>query len=314
MALALLCPGQGAQYVGMGRDFYESSGVARGVYDGADKELGFHLSALCFHGPEATLNATDVAQVAIFVTSVAIYETLLETGRLPQTPAMTAGLSLGEYTALYLAGVLEFRQALRLVRARGRLMQAAAEAAPSTMLALIGADEAVALDICRVASEAGVVVPANFNAPGQIVLSGGVAACTRAAEVAAEKGLRTAPLKVAGAFHSPFMQSAADGLEPVLAETNFAPPAIPVLSNVTAQPHTDAAAIRALLVQQVVAAVRWYQCIETLRENGITEFLEVGPGRALTGLMKKIDRRAAITNVSSMADANALPAKAAGTV
>lgn len=299
MSLALLCPGQGAQQVGMGKDFYAGFGVARRIFDQADKVLGFSLTKLCFEGPEEQLNATDVAQAAIYVTGVAIYETLLELGKVPTAPSFAAGLSLGEYTALHLAGVLRFEDGLKLVRARGQLMQAAANAAPSTMVALIGAEEAAANELCREASAAGIIVPANFNAPGQIVLSGAVPACEKAATLAEAKGIKAFPLKVAGAFHSPFMQSAADQMAKVLAEVPFSPPRIPVISNVTAQPHSDAETTRQLLVQQVIAPVRWLQSIEYLRAQQVDSWLEIGPGRALTGMMKKIDRRAAITNVST---------------
>ena len=299
MSLALLCPGQGAQHVGMGRDFYEGFGVARRVFDQADQHLGFALRRLCFEGPQEQLNATNNAQVAIYVTSVAIYETLLELGKVPTPPQYVAGLSLGEYTALHIAGVLSFLDGLTLVKARGQLMQAAAEAAPSTMLALLGADEPAANEICQEASVAGVIVPANFNTPGQIVLSGGVEACRKAAQIAEARGFKSVPLPVAGAFHSPFMQAAAEQMERVLARTRLSPARIPVISNVTAQPHGEADSIRQLLMQQVIAPVRWYQSIEFLRSAGVDNWLEVGPGRSLTGMMKKIDRRAAVTNIST---------------
>lgn len=299
MTLALLCPGQGAQQVGMGKDFYSSFGVAARVYDQADKALGFALSKLCFEGPEDQLTATDNAQVAIFVTGVAIYETLLELGKLPTAPSYAAGLSLGEYTALHLAGVLSFEDGLKVVRARGQLMQAAAKAAPSTMVALIGADEAQANAVCAEAAQGDILVPANFNAPGQVVLSGSVPACERAAKIAEGKGFRATMLTVAGAFHSPFMQSAADQMSKVLAGVRFNPPRIPVISNVTGKPHEDADSIRRLLVQQVIAPVRWLQGIEYLRSKGVDQWLEIGPNRHLTGMMKRIDRRANITNISA---------------
>ncbi len=299
MPLALLCPGQGAQHVGMGRDFAESFGVARRVYDDADKHLGFSISRLCFDGPAEQLNATNNAQVAIYVTSVAIYETLLELGKLPLVPQYVAGLSLGEYTALHVAGVLKFLDGLTLVKARGQLMQAAAEAAPSTMLAILGAEEVAIDEICRHASADGVIVPANFNTPGQIVVSGSVPACKKAAELAEARGFKSIPLTVAGAFHSPYMESAAEQMAGVLEKAEFSPAKIPVISNVTARPHGDSESIRKLLVQQVIAPVRWYQSIEYLRKAGVDSWLEVGPGRSLTGMMKKIDRRAAVTNIST---------------
>jgi [acyl-carrier-protein] S-malonyltransferase len=282
----------------MGRDFAATFGVARRVFDQADAHLGFSLSRLCFEGPEEELNKTSNAQVAIYVTSVAIYETLLELGKVPTPPAYVAGLSLGEYTALHLAGVFSFLDGLTLVKARGRLMQAAAEAAPSTMLALLGADEKVANEICAEAAGGEVLVPANFNTPGQIVLSGAMGACERAATIAEAKGCKSIFLKVAGAFHSPFMQGAAEQLSGALAATRFSPARMPVISNVTAGVHGDAASIRALLVKQVIAPVRWYQSIEYLRGVGVDNWLEIGPGRTLIGMMKKIDRKAAMTNVS----------------
>jgi [acyl-carrier-protein] S-malonyltransferase len=302
MSLALLCPGQGAQHVGMGKDFYDAFGVARRVYDQADKHLGFALSTLCFSGPEDQLNKTDIAQLAIFTTSVAIYETLLELGK-TRAPDLAAGLSLGEYTALHIAGVIPFLDALTIVKHRGQLMQAAAEAAQagggSTMLALLGGDEAAANAICQEAAQGDILVPANFNTPGQIVLSGSIPACERAAKIAETKSCKAIALKVAGAFHSPFMQPAADAMAQVLAPIPFNPPKFPVISNVTAQPHTDAESTKKLLVQQVIAPVRWYQSIETLRTLGVTNWLEVGPGRTLTGMMKKIDRRAPVENHST---------------
>lgn len=298
MPTALLCPGQGAQHVGMGKDFYDKFGVAARVYEQADKALGFSLSRICFEGPEEQLNKTDVAQLGIFVTSIAVFETLLELGK-TAAPDFAAGLSLGEYSALHIAGVFSFEDGLKIVRARGQLMQAAAEAGPSTMLALLGADEAGANAVCAEAAQGEVLVPANFNTPGQIVLSGAIEACKRAAGVAEAKGFKSVALKVAGAFHSPFMQSAADQMAEVLAGVRFSPARMPVISNVTAQPHGESESIKKLLVQQIVAPVRWYQSIETLRAKGVDKWIEVGPGRSLTGMMKKIDRKAPMENYST---------------
>ena len=298
MSLALLCPGQGAQHVGMGKDFYDTFGVARRIFDRADEVLGFSLTKLCFEGPEENLNKTDVAQLAIFVTSTAICETLLERNKI-SAPAYAAGLSLGEYTALHLAGVFTFEDGLHLVKSRGKLMQAAAEAAPSTMLALLGPDEPTAQAICDEAAQGETLVPANFNTPGQIVISGSIPACERAAKIAETKNCRAIPLKVAGAFHSAFMQSAADQMAEVLAGTRFSPSRLPVISNVTTQPHGDPDSIKKLLVQQIVAPVRWYQSIETLRAHNITRWVELGPGRTITGMMKKIDRKAPMENYAT---------------
>ena len=297
MPTALLCPGQGAQHVGMGRDFYNTFGVAARVYETADKALGFSISKLCFEGPEEELNRTNVAQLAIYVTSVAIFETLLELGK-AKAPDYAAGLSLGEYTALHIAGVFGFEDGLKIVKARGQLMQAAAEAAPSTMLALLGGDEAGANALCDEARQGDCLVPANFNTPGQIVLSGSITACERAAKLAETKGMKAIALKVAGAFHSPYMQMAAEQMAEVLAAVPFNTPKVPVISNVTAKPHGETENIKKLLVQQVIAPVRWYQSIEALRGMGVDRWIEVGPGRSLIGMMKKIDRKAAIENYS----------------
>ena len=301
MKFALLCPGQGAQAMGMGKDFYDQYPQAKAVYDAADALLGFRLSDLCFNGPDADLQATDNAQVGIFVTSMAIYQTLGAEKKLPAVPDFIGGLSLGEYTALCIAGVFSFEDGVRLVRARGQLMQAAATSAPSTMLALVGADEPTAEEICRLAGDKGIIVPANFNAPGQIVLSGAVAACQEAATIAQSRGLRAVLLSVAGAFHSPFMQSAADEMRQVLENTPFKPASCPVISNVTARPHgTEVQEIKDLLVRQIIAPVRWYQGMEYLKGQGVDSYMELGPGRVLTGLHKRIDRRAEVTNVSTV--------------
>ncbi len=306
MQQAILCPGQGAQHVGMGKDFFESHQAARDVYALADEILGFPLSTLCFQGPDARLQQTDHAQVGIFVTTVAIYQSLKAAGKLPDAVGAAAGLSLGEYSALYIAGAIALPDAIRLVRARGELMQAAAVAQPSTMLALVGADETQAAEICHQAAGHGIVVMANFNAPGQIVLSGGVEACAQAAKVAQAMGVRSVPLNVAGAFHSPFMRPAADKMREILAGVPLVMPHIAVISNVTARPHESVETMRELLVEQIVAPVRWNQSMDYLRQQGTQQYLELGPGRVLTGLMKKIDRRAPITNMSS-ADALAAP-------
>ena len=304
---ALLCPGQGAQHVGMGADFYQQFPVAAQIYDAADDILKQKISQICFKGPEATLQATDNAQVAIFITSVAIYRVLESLGKLPTPPAAYAGLSLGEYTSLHLAAAVDFESAIKLVRARGRLMQEAAEKKPSTMLALVGADEALAGQICDRARSLGVIVPANINAPGQIVLSGGIEACSKAAEIATELGVRSVPLSVAGAFHSPLMQSAADAMSVVLEPVEFQPATAPVFSNVTAAPHgTTSMEIKLQLINQIVAPVRWQRCMENLQRDGFEEFLEIGPGRTLSGLMRKINRRARVINVSAVTDIESL--------
>src|SRR5450432_2099183 len=207
----ILCPGQGAQVIGMGKDFFERFEVARNVFASADKLLGFNLSEICFNGPEDRLNQTDIAQPAIYVTSIACFAAAKEAGKLePEQVTAYAGLSLGEYTALHLAGVFSFEDGLKLVAARGKYMQEAAVATPSGMVSIIGADEATVANLCEQNSGGEVLVPANYNSPGQIVVSGAIGACERVAKSAEAASFRAIPLKVAGAFHSPLMQRGAD--------------------------------------------------------------------------------------------------------
>ncbi|MFI4883108.1 MAG: ACP S-malonyltransferase [Phycisphaerales bacterium JB064] len=307
----VLCPGQGAQAVGMGRAWADASPAARAIFDQADKvlasQLGAPLSALCFDGPAETLNRTDVSQPAIYACSVAAWHGLRETsGDSALAPVATAGLSLGEYTALHLAGVLAFEDGLRLVTLRGRAMQDAAEATPSGMLALIGCDEDQANQVCDKARESGVLVCANFNAPGQVVISGDADAIARAESAAKDMGLRATPLPVAGAFHSPLMEPAADRLAEALAAAPInadALAACPVYSNVTAQPHEASAdSIRARLAQQLTHPVRWAQSCQNLQAQMVASGLadnatwhEMAPGKSLAGMMKRIDRAIAVT-------------------
>ncbi|GMV24784.1 MAG: malonyl CoA-acyl carrier protein transacylase [Phycisphaerae bacterium] len=296
--MVILCPGQGAQSVGMGRAWHAASAEARATFDQADKilgtRLGSPLSTLCFEGPEERLNRTDVSQPAIFTVSIACWKGLIAAGGFGngEAPiAATAGLSLGEYTALVLGGSMAFADALELVALRGRAMQDAAEASPGGMVALIGADESQADDICAKARGSDVLVCANYNAPGQIVLSGHKVACDRAAGVASEMGLRATPLTVAGAFHSPLMQPAADRLAAALAKTAISPAKVTVVSNVTAQPHAaDSASIRQRLVDQLTSPVRWSQSCQWLTSTIKAEYHELAPGKTLAGLMRRIDK------------------------
>lgn len=297
---AVIFPGQGAQAVGMGREIAGAHDVARLIFERANDVLGFDLATLCFEGPAEKLEQTDVQQPAIFVTSVAIWEAYkagLDGGGLF---THAGGLSLGEYTALYAAGCMNFDDALRLVRKRGELMQAAALASSSGMVSLIGADRETAGRLCDRAREDGVLVPANFNCPGQVVISGDQSACDRALSLAEDFGVRGVALSVAGAFHSPFMASAAKGLQPVLAEMNITSATMKVIANVDAQYHQDAASIRGSLCRQVTAPVLWQRCIERLMNDGVTSFVEIGPGRVLSGLMRKIDREMPIENISRL--------------
>ncbi|MFT3786857.1 MAG: ACP S-malonyltransferase [Tepidisphaeraceae bacterium] len=296
----ILCPGQGAQHVGMGKDFYEKSTVAKRFFDRANELLGWDLAKLCFEGPEDRLNQTDVSQPAIYVTSVVCYEANRAQDRIPSSSGCgVAGLSLGEYTALHLAGVFTFEDGLKLVAARGRAMQDAAVATPSTMVAVMGASEEQVTSLCAEHAKGEVLVPANFNAPGQIVVSGSKDACARFGEAATAAGFRTVPLAVAGAFHSPIMQPAADIMKGVLDKVIFTEPNTTVFSNVTAQPHTDPASIKALLVDQIVKPVRWEQTMAQLANVAGNQFIELAPGKVLTGLLRKQNRRAEIVNLAS---------------
>lgn len=306
----ILCPGQGAQMVGMGKDYFELSVAAKATFEAANRVLGWDLASLCFGGPEDRLNQTDVSQPAIYVTSVAAYRAAAEKALLSaETDAVYAGLSLGEYTALHLAGVLAFEEGLQLVAARGRYMQEAAVVTPSGMVAILGADEAAVNELCMASAQGEVLVPANFNSPGQIVVSGAIAACGRVSQAAEARGFKSIPLKVAGAFHSPLMQTAADRMAAELEKVAFSMPRQPVYANVTAAPHGDATSIKTLLVQQIVKPVRWEQSMQSLVADAGLRFVELAPGRTLAGMLKKINRR---LPVDSFATADALtPAKTA---
>ena len=296
--LIIVCPGQGAQAVGMGRAWATQSPEARAVFKAADRVLGDRLGAplteLCFDGPAARLNRTDVSQPAIYTASIACWRGLTAAwgfGEGDAVLAATAGLSLGEYSALHVAGAFSFEEGLKLVTLRGRAMQDAAEATTSGMVALIGADEEQARRVCDEARGDGVLVCANFNAPGQVVISGDRAACARAVKVASEKGLRATDLPVAGAFHSPLMPPAADRLAEALEQTPIAGPRCPVMSNVTAEPHDDSPqSIRRRLVEQLTSPVRWGNSCEWLASNTTGAWHELAPGSSLKGLMRRIDR------------------------
>ena len=300
---AAIFPGQGAQLVGMGRDVAEAFDVAREVFDQADAVLGFALSKLCFEGPEDELNATDIQQPAIFVTSVALFRAATDAGLVqPDQFAAAGGLSLGEYTALHIAGAIDFEPALRLVYRRGQLMQQACDEHAGAMVSILGGDEARVRALCERAAEGAVLGPANFNCPGQIVISGDADACRRAAELAGEFDLRAIPLKVAGAFHSDLMRAAAEQLRDTLAGTEIREPRIPVVANTDGGYHGSPEQIRDALYRQVFSPVRWQACVERMAADGCETFWEFGPGRVLTGLMRKINRKLRAINVSRLSD------------
>ena len=298
MTEAVLFPGQGAQFEGMGRDWAEAFPTAAATWREADEALGFSLSEACWSSGE-NVNRTDVAQPGIFTTGVAIVRVLQETGFSAESAPLTAGLSLGEYTALWFAGSIDFQDGLRLVRLRGEAMQSASEAIPSSMVSLMGATEEQARAVCEVGSEKGICSVANINAPGQIIASGEIAALDRLEEVAKEHGIRRCRrLVVAGGFHSECMRPAADRLAAALQDIEIRAPRVPFLSNVTGAETSDPDAIRRQLADQVCAPVLWERSMREALGRGIVEFLEPGPGQVLAGILKKIDAEPSVRSVA----------------
>lgn len=300
----LLFPGQGAQAVGMGRDLTAAYGAARKVFEAANQELDLELDRLCFEGPIEELSASAVAQPAILTVSVAALRALGQAGAAPPA-AGAAGLSLGEYTALVATGAIEFRAAVRLVRARGIYMQEACDVNPGAMYSIIGLEDRAVEQVCRTAARetGGGVWPSNYNCPGQLVISGQEEPTARAAALCQEAGARRAiRLNVAGAFHTPLMQLAADKLARKLEKTPIQDPRCPVPANVTGRPAAGAHEIRELLVRQVTHPVRWTDCMRHLIGAGITEFYEVGPGRVLRGLLRRIDSACNCTSIGKAQD------------
>ena len=287
---SVLFTGQGSQFSGMARELFDQSLDARALLTRANDILGFSLTDIMFAGSDEDLRRTDVTQPAIFVHSVAQF-----VARPDFAPASTAGHSLGEFSALVAAGVLKFEDALPLVARRAQAMQAACEEQPGTMAAILGLDDAVVEHICQEISEGGhVVVAANYNCPGQLVISGSAEGVARACETLKAAGAKRAlPLPVGGAFHSPLMQSAAAALAEAIEKTIFGPARCPVFQNVDALPHTDAAEIKANLLAQLTAPVRWTQLVQHMAADGATDFVECGPGKVLQGLVKKIAPAAA---------------------
>ncbi len=296
--IAFLFPGQGAQAVGMGRELYETLPAAKALFDRANAVLGFDLAKTCFEGPASALEATDVSQPAIYVASLAALEALK--AEQPDVVAAcqgAAGLSLGEYTALVFAGALDFESGLKVVRRRGEAMQAAATASPSGMTSVIGLEEAQIDQLCEAVAPHGRLWKANLLGPGNIVVSGDKAAQAHVEEAATALGARNViALAVAGAFHSPLMKPADDQLAEVLAATAIETPRVPVYANVDAQTHTTPEEIRRRLVAQVVGGVRWEDSVRRMLADGFDTFYEIGPGRVLAGLLKRIDRKTPCTN------------------
>lgn len=285
---AFVFPGQGAQFVGMGKDLYDNNATAKELFEKANEILGFRITDLMFAGTEEDLRQTKVTQPAIFLHSVILAKTMGEEFK----PDMVAGHSLGEFSALVAAGALSFEDGLKLVSIRAMAMQKACEAQPSTMAAILGLTNEQVEEICDFIDD--IVAPANYNCPGQVVVSGtesGIdAACEKALAAGARRALK---LKVGGAFHSPLMQPAHDELAAAINAAEFSVPSCPVYQDVDAKPHTDAAEIKANLIAQLTASVKWTQIVQQMIADGATEFVELGPGAVLQGLVKKIDRNVA---------------------
>lgn len=297
--IAFLFPGQGAQTVGMGRRLIESVPAAAELFEQASTILGYDLAKLCLEGPVEQLDSTVCSQPAIFVTSLAAVEALrAEAPDAVLACEATAGLSLGEYTALVFAGVMSFEDGLKLVQKRGAAMQEASDATPSGMVSILGLERVDVEKLCDAARGDDTLEVANYLCPGNIVISGSVAACERAAELAGEFGaMKAVPLPVAGAFHTNIMRPADEALAAALADVPMQKPRIPVLSNVDAQTHDDADEIRQILVKQILSPVRWEDSVRSLLDQGYDQFYEVGPGRVLRGLLRRINRKIDCQNV-----------------
>lgn len=300
MKVAYVFPGQGSQRVGMGRDLYEGFEQARVVFEQADAALGFPLSRLCFEGPDEELRKTVNVQPATVTTSLACLAVARDS--LP-TPAFVGGHSLGEYTALAASGALDFTTAIKLARERGRLMQEAAGKSPGAMVAVLGMDEARLAGVCAATGTS----VANINCPGQLVVSGHRHDVARAAALARDGGaLRAVSLAVSGAFHSDLMRPAVIGLRKALSSVDFSPPEVPIVANTTAEPITDGGRIKTELLEQLCHCVQWQRSVEYMISRGVNKFIEIGPGKVLSGLIKRISPEVETLNIGDAAAINSL--------
>lgn len=309
MKTAFLFPGQGAQVVGMGMKIAGAFPAAAKIFEKANEIVGFDLSGICFDGPAEKLNTTAVSQPAIFATSAAILEVLRTNPATKELkPDVTAGLSLGEYTALYAAGVVGFEDALLLCARRGQAMQAAAELEEGAMVGIIGLDQKQANQLCAEASKGELLKAVNFNCPGQIVVSGSKAACERAEKLAVKYGaVKATRLEVAGAFHTEMMSSAADILKEALQKTSISEPSnAEIVANINAEYYRSSGEIAEALVRQLTNPIFWQKCMEKLLNDGVEDFYEIGPGKVLTGLMRRISRKTRVVNISSLQTVNEL--------
>lgn len=302
MSYAWLFPGQGAQVVGMGKALYDASPAARRVFQRADEALGWSLSRLCFEGPESELTLTKNTQPALVATSIAALEALREAYPELPAPAFAAGHSLGEYSALAAVGALSLEDAVRTVHIRGAAMQEAVPAGKGAMAAILGGDEMAVRSLCSDAAQGEVVQAANFNAPGQIVIAGHAEAIGRALGLAKERGLKAIPLKVSAPFHCSLMEPAAAAVREALASVTVQPFEIPVISNVEARPNTSAERVSELLIRQVDSPVLWDRTVTAMAAAGVTAALELGPGKVLSGLVKRIEKSLKVQNVGEPGD------------
>jgi len=297
--IAFIFPGQGSQHVGMGKDWYEGSPIAKEMFARANEILNFDIARICFDGPEDQLRQTEITQPAIFLHSAVAF-TLLNSRRF----AAAAGHSLGEYSALFAAGAIDFEHAFMLVGLRGRLMQHAGDVRYGTMAAVVGLDQKFVEDVCSEASQSGVVQPANYNSPGQIVISGDVDAVHKAMEIAKARGAKVVKeLVVSGAFHSPLMEAVKTELKKAIDAAPFHDASVPVYTNVTGKPVRSASEIKDSLIRQLTNPVRWQESIVNMSNDGVSSFVEIGPGKVLQGLVKRTLSGGKVSGIDKMGDA-----------